>query len=64
MATGKLSEVEQDAIRLTEKRFRDQEEERQYNASKAAEVKPAKGVVTPAPEAAESVDEDAKGTKK
>lgn len=34
MATGKLKEVEDDAVRITSKRFRDQEEERQYQISK------------------------------
>lgn len=34
MATGKLAEVEQDAIHIQTKRFADQEEERQYNATK------------------------------
>lgn len=34
MATGRLREVELDAIRITEKRFKDQEEERQYQISK------------------------------
>lgn len=34
MATGKLSEVEQDAMRINAKRFRDQEETLQYEALK------------------------------
>jgi hypothetical protein len=34
MATGRLAEVEQDAMRITAKRFRDQEETLQYEALK------------------------------
>lgn len=34
MATGKLREVEEDAIRIQEKRFRDQLEEQEYQKSK------------------------------
>lgn len=39
MATGKLREVELDAVRITEKRFRDQEEDRQYKLSKQKATK-------------------------
>lgn len=35
MATGKLAEVEADAMRIQAKRFRDQEEDLQYQALKA-----------------------------
>lgn len=31
-----LQEVEDDAVRITQKRFRDQEEERQYNLKKSS----------------------------
>lgn len=34
MADGRLREVELDAIRITERRFREQEEERQYQEAK------------------------------
>lgn len=34
-----LQEVEDDATRITQKRFRDQEEERQYKVEKAESVK-------------------------
>lgn len=34
-----LQEVEDDAVRITQKRFRDQEEERQYKAEKTESVK-------------------------
>lgn len=35
-----LQEVENDAVRITEKRFRDQEEERQYQLAKKEEESP------------------------
>lgn len=38
MAEGKLKEVEEDAIRIQTRRFREQEEERQYQLNKRAEA--------------------------
>lgn len=35
-----LQEVEDDAVRITQKRFRDQEEERQYKLEKVEASKP------------------------
>lgn len=42
-----LQEVEDDATRITEKRFRDQEEERQYKESKKVQTKKEVRVVEP-----------------
>jgi hypothetical protein len=40
LATGRLAEVEQDAIRIQTKRFRDDEEDRQYKLSKLESTTP------------------------
>lgn len=40
MAEGRLREVEEDAVRITQRRFRDQEEDRQIKLQKAEGAKP------------------------
>ena len=52
-----LQQVEDDAVRITEKRFRDQEEERQYQKSKLE-------TETPAPVVESKVVESKKGNKR
>lgn len=70
MATGKLREVELDAVRITEKRFRDQEEDRQYKLSKQGKkVVVEEESVVPTPELPDGgstyePETDKKGTKK
>lgn len=64
MADGKLHEVELDAMRIADRRFRDQEEDRLYKISQQEE-KQAKAKPQVKPEVkAEAVVEDQKGTKK
>jgi hypothetical protein len=61
--SAKLQEVEDDAVRITEKRFRDQEEERLYQKSKLETEAPAP-VVEETPEVESEVVESKKGSKK
>lgn len=65
MATGKLAEVEQDAMRITEKRFKDHFEEQEYLQSKreekAAEDK--RSATVSAPEQVEPVEENESSKK-
>lgn len=56
MAEGRLREVELDAIRIQTKRFKDDEEDRQYKLEKEAEKA---GEVTPPVEPAEPDEEPA-----
>lgn len=47
MATGRLREVEDDAVRIQTRRFRDQQEELEYQKSKALGEKPVNDLANP-----------------